>query len=629
MRSDSEQSELDLLKEENLQLKLRLSEYRSASDEPETNERATENRPEIDSKAAFESSAGGLQQMQSTHNHELFSRILNIIPMGLYMVDEEFRLIHVNAASYQVFADIHPLIGRNFAEIMRILWPEERAAEIISIFEHTLSTGQSYISPPFKETRQDSGAFESYEWQLHRIPHVSEKRVVVCYFSDVTERERAESNVQFSISIDRILATSYDELETIQEISALMGGHFSASHVYLSAVDEDEKFIAVQHEWREDENVMSIIGSYRLADFMSQGQIEDAKSGNPQVVENVINSVASDNSLETLGKMQVRSYINAPYVSDGRWKFSLSVTRAKASVWRPDEIQLMRDLSLRVWSSIERSRATKQLSQSEEYFRQLAETLPQMVWVSDEHGKLTYINQKWHDFSGLSLSETNDPVIAGEIYHPEDRKNVAAAWVSSLETTNPFEIEARMKSRTGDYHWFLIRAEVFNDSNGRFSNWFGTSTDITQHKAAAERLRLSEERFRLAENASSSFVYDWNVRTGKEERSDGFTKILGYLNSDFPNGGEHWEALIHPEDVPMVRKASHEALENDVPVTRVEYRALHRSGEWIWVSDEFAVVRDRSGEVERVIGLDRRYLRGETRRERDQRPELPTSALRL
>ena len=98
-----------------------------------------------------------------------FETLLNEAPMGVYVIDAEFRIVEVNPAARPVFGNIPELIGRDFDEVVHVLWQKEYADEIVRLFRHTLETGESYSTPERIEQRLDRGVTEYYEWQISRI----------------------------------------------------------------------------------------------------------------------------------------------------------------------------------------------------------------------------------------------------------------------------------------------------------------------------------------------------------------------------------------------------------------------------------------------------------------------------
>ena len=87
----------------------------------------------------------------------------------MYLVDGNFRVREVNPIARPIFGDIPDLIGRDFDEVMRILWPGDYADELVRLFRHTLETGEPYSTPERVEERRDRGVREFYEWQINRI----------------------------------------------------------------------------------------------------------------------------------------------------------------------------------------------------------------------------------------------------------------------------------------------------------------------------------------------------------------------------------------------------------------------------------------------------------------------------
>src|ERR1035441_9525915 len=99
----------------------------------------------------------------------LFSTLIEQSPVGVYVVDDQLRLRQANPKAQPVFKNVRPLIGQDFARIIRIIWPKKIAVEIVRHFRQTLETGEPYYSPEFSERRRDTGVTEFYEWQLQRV----------------------------------------------------------------------------------------------------------------------------------------------------------------------------------------------------------------------------------------------------------------------------------------------------------------------------------------------------------------------------------------------------------------------------------------------------------------------------
>jgi PAS domain S-box-containing protein len=120
------------------------------------------------------------------------------------------------------------------------------------------------------------------------------------------------------------------------------------------------------------------------------------------------------------------------------------------------------------------------IQESEHRFRQLAEAGPQIVWLSDAYGELEFVNRRWVEFSGLDLEATKDPAQIASRLHPEE--NVLEHWRRSVAARTPFELEARLRSKGGEFRWFVMRTVPVNDEHGRIQRWIAASTDIHEIK---------------------------------------------------------------------------------------------------------------------------------------------------
>ncbi len=139
-------------------------------------------------------------------NASLFSTLIAQAPMGTYVVDAQFRMRQINAEAMPAFGTVHPLIGRDFQEVVEILWGPEVGGQIAGIFRHTLATGERYISPTFTEQRHDLSIEQTYEWEIQRVTLPDGQYGLVCYFHEVTERTRATAALRASQERMRLAA---------------------------------------------------------------------------------------------------------------------------------------------------------------------------------------------------------------------------------------------------------------------------------------------------------------------------------------------------------------------------------------------------------------------------------------
>ena len=141
---------------------------------------------------------------------ETFTNLVTSNPFGIYVVDADFRLATVSHGAQAVFAGIDPLLGRDFDEILHIIWPRPFADEAVARFRHTLATGEPYIAQSTVEQRGNIDAIEAYDWRIERIALPDGRLGVVCYFYDLSERRAHEARLTQALADKDLLAREID-----------------------------------------------------------------------------------------------------------------------------------------------------------------------------------------------------------------------------------------------------------------------------------------------------------------------------------------------------------------------------------------------------------------------------------
>ena len=140
-----------------------------------------------------------------------FETLLNQAPLGVYLIDADFRIRQVNPIARPVFGDIPDLIGRDFDEVIHILWSKDYADEVVRLFRHTLDSGEPYVTPERIEQRLHRGVTEFYEWRIDRIESPDGRYGVVCYFRDISSQVQAREAIAESEERFRTLADHMSE----------------------------------------------------------------------------------------------------------------------------------------------------------------------------------------------------------------------------------------------------------------------------------------------------------------------------------------------------------------------------------------------------------------------------------
>ncbi|MDP1861730.1 MAG: PAS domain S-box protein [Gemmatimonadaceae bacterium] len=185
---------------------------------------------------------------------------------------------------------------------------------------------------------------------------------------DVTQRKRGELNLEFlaSVSHDLLHLTSVDGM--LQTVGAKIGAFLDLSICAFAEISETAEEVVIVHDWHRAD-AMGLVGVYPLTDFVGPEFIRVARSGEIIVVRDTVTDPRTDP--ETFAALKIASFICAPLILHGQWRFALCLYRPAACDWREDEIELAREVTARVWTRLERLRAEELLRESEERYRYL------------------------------------------------------------------------------------------------------------------------------------------------------------------------------------------------------------------------------------------------------------------
>ena len=139
----------------------------------------------------------------------------------------------------------------------------------------------------------------------------------------------------------------------------------------------------------------------------------------------------------------------------------------------------------------ERKRAEGALRQSDDRIRLIIDAIPVMAWSIQADGIVGFLNQRWTDYTGLSLEQyVEEPT---RPIHPEDVPRVIERWRAQMAAGEGYDDEMRLRRRDGEYRWFLVRTEPLRDEQGNIVTWYGVSTDIDDRKRAEQAVKASQQ----------------------------------------------------------------------------------------------------------------------------------------
>ncbi len=245
----------------------------------------------------------------------------------------------------------------------------------------------------------------------------------------------------------------------------------------------------------------------------------------------------------------------------------------------------------------------KKVEESEKQFKQLANSLPELVWATDAEGNQTFASEKWQEFTGI---DPYDTVSFEKITHPDDIPIVMEKWNSCLKSGKIYSVELRFKNKEGVYNWFHGRGEPIKDKDGNIIKWIGSFTNIHDQKKAEDflinaynKIDESEKRFRKIANEAPVFIW----MAGNDKKRIFFnTAWLNFTGCTIEDEiGKGWTNNVHEDDIASCLNCYDTAFEKREEFS-IEYRLKRFDGEYRWISDKGIPRYTTEGEFEGYIG---------------------------
>jgi len=389
--------------------------------------------------------------------------ILSNTPDVICRYSKDFRYLYISPAAERITGiPTHQFIGKTNAEIGM---PEMYTQNWENVITEVLKTSKQQIL-------EFNFPLASKTWYFYSIfipefaPDGSVESVLVVS-RDITERRQAEESLaksqdwlQLSQQAGQIGAFVWDtvngDIVWTQQLEILYGltpGSFGGTYEHWRQQVHPEDIVQIEQSWQKKMQT-------RDEEWQGDFRIFYAQTG------------------------------------EIRW------IAAKSRFFYNSLGQLIRMIGVNLDIS-DRKHTEVALRESELNYRMLADTMPQLFWTTLPDGYHEYYNQRWYDYTGLTLEETKD---AGwnHVLHPDDQQRSWEVWHKSLQTGKNYEIEYRLRRFDGEYRWFLGRAFPLHDDTGQIIRWFGSCTDIHDQKIALEERDRAVERERTARSQAEA-----------------------------------------------------------------------------------------------------------------------------
>ena len=245
----------------------------------------------------------------------------------------------------------------------------------------------------------------------------------------------------------------------------------------------------------------------------------------------------------------------------------------------------------------------KLLRESEQRFRQMAETIGEVFWMaSADCASVIYVSPAFEAIWARRCDELMEqPALWLEAVEAEDRPLVERS-LAALSQGMPYDIEYRIRRPDGALRWINDRGYAMRDERGRVALTSGLATDITERKRAAAAVADLQTRLQAALTGGNVGLWDWDLLTNQVFYSSVWKQQLGYGESELGGELHIWERLMHPDDLEPAYRAVERCMADPAARYQIEFRMKHKSGEWRWMLAQGAVHRNAEQLPVRFVG---------------------------
>ncbi|AYA37560.1 PAS domain S-box protein [Hymenobacter oligotrophus] len=291
------------------------------------------------------------------------------------------------------------------------------------------------------------------------------------------------------------------------------------------------------------------------------------------------------------GKLRLRRH-------DGQYRWHLGRTlpmhdeQGRVTQWYGSVIDVHEQLELQ-----------ERLARSEERFRFLTHSIPQIIWTANAQGHLDYLSPQWFRLTG---QDPLDPTLLGpdkgwaQAVHPDDLGPVQQRLAQALADRLPYALEIRLRRRDGQYRWHLARGIPEIDSRGAVLRLYGSSTDIHEQYELHEELRASEAKFRFLADSIPQLVWTLEPDGSVDFLNEGWLEYTGMGVTEVRNDG--WAGLVPPTE----RDKAMGVLNENIRLGRYHQQEnrlrRHADGQYRWFLHRARPMRDAEGRILKWFG---------------------------
>ncbi|RYE08445.1 MAG: PAS domain S-box protein [Hyphomicrobiales bacterium] len=501
---------------------------------------------------------------------------------------------YVNDA-YRTLSGPRDFVGHSVREV----FPELSGQGFYELLDGVFATGEPYNARGILVhlDRDEGDRYLDFVYNPMRDP---EGRITGIFVGgyDVTEAWRAKERAAALAELADLLRNAGDFEQLPHEAATILGRALKASRVGFGTIDHATGLLTVRSDWTAP-GVATVAGTRLLSNYGSF--VENLRLGETVVIEDVRADPRTASSVDRLEALHARSLVNVPVVENGELVAMLFVNDAGVRKWRPDEVSLIREVTERTRSSVQRRRQEILLRDSEERYRRLFDAVDEgfciIEFIDGPQGPLSdYVHIQANEAYGRHAGIPNVVGLRLREIVGEEADGWVELYRNVLLTGQPIRFERELVA-TGRY-LELAAVRIEPPSLNQVAVLF---QDVSARRGAELALRQSEEQFRVFAQAVPNHVWaampDGNLYWFNQRVYDYAGAVAGTLD------GTAWGAIVHPDDLPPAAEAWGAALHSG-EIYETEFRIRGADGSYRWFLVRAVPVRDEQGAIRSWIGTN-------------------------
>jgi PAS domain S-box-containing protein len=523
-----------------------------------------------------------------------FRALADTVPFGI-MIVQDGALAYANHAlegilgyTYEELREIPPwsLLGPADAERMQAKFSKkleaaETGPETCEVKIATKQAGGRWI-----ECSLAAASFQG-------------KPAVVAAVSDSTDRRRSQE-IQAAIYEISESAHSAESLDALfASIHRIVGRLMAATNFYIALYDPETDLLSFPYFVdEEDERPEPLRPGRGMTGYV-------LRTGKPLLAAaDAIEQLERSGELQSLGAPSL-DWLGVPLRVRDTTIGVLAVQSYSGTVrYGETERDILSYVSTQVAQAIERKRAEQELRESQRKLFTLTTNLPGMAYrcANDENWTMEFVSEGCFPLTGYHPADlvANRTVTYEGIIDPADRQRIREAVNEALAQRRTFEFTYRIRTAGDTQKWVWERGGGVFSPEGKLLALEGFIADISERKQVEEALEQSEERYRLALQATQEIMYDWDVPNDVFFWNPNLTGVLGYAPREMATL-EDVVLKVHPEEAARVRREVEVAVAYG-EVFSSEYRLRRKSGDFAVLLNRGLILRSPDGNAVRMVG---------------------------